>query len=194
MALTDGKIWGSQSVGQEPGQDMQGQGYGMEQGMGQGMEQGVLSEEDWVMAETVFGIVQANRTRFDPRAKAGFLLTPSLIMRNREQPPGPVDVISKVELQVLAASAIRENLAVLQDLLPNALLSVTCQTIIGSAFFFHGIRYIRGRGFKFGALANGACLLYCVNWGYMSFFKHEGWREQLRQQGSIFYEQGRPKP
>ncbi|KAJ1429903.1 hypothetical protein B484DRAFT_396147 [Ochromonadaceae sp. CCMP2298] len=40
----------------------------------------------------------ANPTRFDPRAKAGFVLTPELILRNREKPAGPVIFISKAEL------------------------------------------------------------------------------------------------
>ncbi|KAJ1440601.1 hypothetical protein B484DRAFT_143302 [Ochromonadaceae sp. CCMP2298] len=148
--------------------------------------QGVLSEEDWVVAKAVFGIMQANQKRFDPRAKAGFLLTPSLIMRNREQPAGPVCVISKAELRVLAAAAVRENLVLREEMLFHTLLDDTCTTLMACYIVYNGAQFVRGKGFqRFGAVTTGVICVSFLNMGYIYLFKRDGWIEQRKQQGSI---------
>jgi len=146
----------------------------------------VLSEEDWTIASAVFPIIQANPTRFDPCAKAGFVLTPSLILRNKEKPAGPVGVISKAELHVLSATAMLQSTLVLVDMLPYKLLDATCKTIAICSLGYHGVRYMRGKGFRLGKVANVAVCVGLVNWGYMRYFKQDVWREKLKQQGSIF--------
>ncbi|KAJ1438077.1 hypothetical protein B484DRAFT_444911 [Ochromonadaceae sp. CCMP2298] len=176
-----------QSVGQ-------GQGQGQGQGLGQGQGQGVLSEDDWAYADAVFRIIQENHARFDPRNKAGYLLTPSLILRNREKPPGGpggglgvVGVISRAELQVLASAALGEHMLLKEEKAPHGLLCLACCATMGGAAVYRGSRYILGKGLKVGLLAKGAFWVFQAELAYLYFFKFEGWNEQYKQLGSVHY-------